>query len=76
MHESNPAPAKTANSRAFLDDQDAAKANSAWASGSVSTWLCGHREQQDLAQAPSASSMIALMVRAHLPHWALQPRHP
>jgi len=30
--------------------------------------LCGHPEQQALAQAPRASSMMVLMVRAHRPH--------
>lgn len=56
--------------------QDAARANSTAASGSASALECGHPEQQDLAQAPRASSMIFLIVRAHRPHWALQPRHP
>src|ERR1700687_33300 len=43
---------------------------------SVSVWLCGHPEWQALAQAPRASSMMVLMVRAHRPHSALQPRQP
>jgi len=38
--------------------------------------LCGQPVQQDSAQLPSASVMICLMVRAHRPHSALQPRHP
>ena len=36
----------------------------------------GHPAAHSLAQAPSASLMILLMVRAQRPHSALQPRHP
>jgi len=51
----------------------------------ISFWLCstsvciaewGHPSQHFRAQAPSASLMMVLMVRAHRPHSALHPRHP
>jgi hypothetical protein len=60
----------------FRNFQEAASKNSTWACESASARLCGHPEQQDLAQAPSASSMMDLMVRAQRPHSALQPRQP
>ena len=37
---------------------------------------CGQLAAHSLAQAPSASLMILLIVRAQRPHSALQPRHP
>jgi hypothetical protein len=36
--------------------------------------LCGHPAWQACAQAPSASLMMVLIVRAQRPHSALQPR--
>lgn len=40
------------------------------------SWLCRHPSQHALAQEPSASSMMALKVRAQRPHSALPSRQP
>src|ERR1041384_3057420 len=55
-----------------------AKAGAASCAGSsLAAWrLCGQPEQHSLAQAPRASSMMVLIVRAQRPHSALQPRQP
>src|SRR3978361_2223067 len=80
--ESNPSAEQAAGEQIprLADGQDAASENSAWTGASVAIWcparLCGQPEQQDFAQAPSASSMMVLMVRAQRPHSALQPRQP
>jgi len=74
--ESNPAAKarEMPKSNEYSDFQEAASKNSTWSRESAR--LCGHPEQQALAQAPSASSMMDLMVRAQRPHSALQPRQP
>jgi hypothetical protein len=65
----------TGNQENSADFQEAASPNS-WARSSLRPWVCGQPEQQDLAHGPSASSMMALMVRAQRPHSALHPRQP